>query len=105
MFGSSSPPSWLRDSHNVSISITSVIFLLRVLSPASIILACAKLSVITDKRKKQASSEKASEQKRQGKRDGKAYKRLFKYLSPPTTLTTSRKTVPQAKMSKILCCK
>lgn len=70
MFGSSSPPSWLRDGHNVSISITSEIFLLSVLSLASIILARAKLSVSADKRKKQASSEKASEKKRQGKRDG-----------------------------------
>ena len=54
--------------------------LLRVLSPASIILARAKLSVTqrsADKPKKQASSEKASEQKRLGKGDGENLKASF----------------------------
>ena len=66
VFGSSSLPSWLRDNYNLrDLPFNS-------LSPASIILARARLSVSADKQKKQASSEKASEQKRRGKRDGES---------------------------------
>ena len=66
VFGSFSLPSWLRDNYNLrDLPFNS-------LSPASIILARARLSVSADKQKKQASSEKASEQKRRGKRDGES---------------------------------
>ena len=46
-------------------------------------------------------SEKASERKTAGREKVSSCKHLFKYLSPPTTLPTSRKTVSLVKMSNV----
>ena len=61
-------------------------------------LDCARLSVSADERKRRASSGKANERKTAGKEKRRAYKHLFKYLDPPTTPPTSRKTVYCVKM-------
>ena len=48
-------------------------------------IACARLSVSADERKKQASSEIANNEKTAGRETGRASKHVFKYHNPPTS--------------------
>ena len=61
--------------------------------------ACTRLSVSAEERKRRASSGKANKKRKAGREKGRACKRLFKYLNQPTTPPTSRKeTVYRVKM-------